>query len=150
MELRLNSRDSMNKLKDILFSSWEGKLLWVIFFIIILIIITTLSYLFYGSGTEYFNQTNGVSLSQNLQILNHSQIEVGTYTLGVEGIAKNIGNKQMGYAEIRVKFYDESDVLLETASDWIRDLNPNEEWQFEIYTQSSNIDHYQIAIGDCW
>lgn len=97
----------------------------------------------YGTG-------NSIEGSGDLMILNHSP-ERGDYgTLVVSGIAENTGAKSLIYAEIRVKFYDVNDALIDTSLDNINDLGSGEKWNFKVMyfgTEQERIHHYKIAVG---
>jgi len=105
----------------------------------------------YQSGNEAGNEKS--SLTEPLIILNH-QKEYGEFgNLVITGTAENVGGKQLSYAEIRVKFYDEDNSLIDTSLDNINDLGAQEKWKFEVmYLGMDNykVDRYEIGIGTVW
>lgn len=102
------------------------------------------------SDTEY--STNFPS-DEDLQILSHN-LTTTPYgsSVMVVGEVKNIGKSQIHGAQIKAKFYDENDVLIDTSFDYISDLNPGEKAYFEIMCLEYNyvVDHYTIAIGSVY
>ena len=90
---------------------------------------------------------------EKLEILEH-KMEYGEYgTLKIVGKAKNVGNEQISYAEIRVKFYDTEDAVIGSSLDNINDLNSEQVWKFEVMyfsMETEEVDHYDIAVGTVW
>ena len=123
------------------------------------ILIGTFGAIFSPSETNY--QTGSVIDSgepkqentEPLTILNH-EMTYGEYgNLIIKGIAENTARRQLSYAEIRVKFYDKNDLLIDTSLDNINDLNAGEKWKFEVMylgMDDSEVDRYDIAIGTIW
>ena len=105
----------------------------------------------------YLNPTGNVISTpielEQVKILNHS-MENNTYdNLVVSGIVENIANKDLGYVEIKIKFYDNEGNVLRTTSESITDLKNSEKWRFEsIYPSfdTSNVADYEISVGEVW
>lgn len=69
--------------------------------------------------------------------------EITGYT--VTGIAQS--NVNLDYAEIDVKYYDESGALVQSDMTNIEDLAANEPWKFKVYGPGSDVEvkEYKIA-----
>jgi hypothetical protein len=107
----------------------------------------------YQSGNMGEDKNVNSQTTESLQILEHHQ-EYGEYgNLIITGTAKNIGNKQLSYAEVRVKFYDKDDSLISNSLDNVNDLDAGETWKFEVVylgLDTYNVDRYEIAVGSTW
>ncbi|AKB41280.1 FxLYD domain-containing protein [Methanosarcina mazei] len=61
-------------------------------------------------------------------------------------------NKDLSYAEVKVKYYDESGALVGSDFTNIVDLDAGETWNFKVYgpfDDSVRVSDYKIAVGDC-
>jgi len=96
------------------------------------------------------SSTPTTKTTEKIEIIDH-KMEYGEYgNLMVTGTAKNVGNSQLSYAEIRVKFYDKDNNLLETFMDNVNDLDAGQTWKFKVLYPSmnvENVDHYDIGVG---
>ena len=140
---------------------WVKVTLWVVGIIIVLGIMGSM---FSGPETNYQQGVNNPSTENSAQansggsapsdgkikILSH-EMKTGDYgTISVVGTAENVAGKNLGYVEIRVKFYDDSDALLETFIDNVNDLGAGEKWNFEVVYPSLDGDEvarYEIGVG---
>ncbi len=93
----------------------------------------------------------GEVTSGELSILDH-HMDVEGSSVYVRGHAKNIGEKQLSWASVDVKFYDADGSVVGTGSDYTQDLDPGETWSFEVwyYDPDWEVDSYKIAVGSCW
>jgi hypothetical protein len=111
------------------------------------------------------NLTNKVGLTGNVVsdsqtekleeviILNHQLGYDSRGNLAVSGTIQNNAKKQLGYLEIKIKFYDKDKALLETSSESINDLASGEKWKFSSIYPGFNIEEvasYDIVIGEYW
>jgi len=96
---------------------------------------------------------NSVKTSKKIEILD-SKITYGDYgNLIVLGSAKNIAGRELSYAEVDVKFYDNSGAVIGTSLDNINNLGDGEIWKFNVYyfgMDDYNVDHYSIQVGSVW
>lgn len=106
-----------------------------------------------GTPNNQEQDTNTPTTSasaEKIQIIDH-QMETGQYgNIKIVGTAKNVAGKQLSYVEIRVRFYDKDNVLLETFMDNINDVGIDQTWAFEVMYPSidtSKVDHYDIGVG---
>ena len=117
--------------------------------VIVLIIIGIISALGCMESPEY-SDSGSVSTGSEIEILEH-HMETGDYgIINVVGQAKNTGSKSLSYAEIRVKFYDANDGLLDSSIDNINDLGAGETWNFKVMylgLDDEKVDSYKIAAG---
>jgi len=99
-----------------------------------------------GGGTPPTQATQGEG---RLEILSHELTWEGEYfrTAYVRGIAKNVGDARLSWAEVDVRFYDSQGNLLETSLDVISDLDPGMTWAFEVIGFDENIADYDIGVG---
>jgi len=113
--------------------------------VVILLLVVGLSGC-YESDTEY---TTDLPSADDVQILSHNLSYTSYGSVVVIGTAKNIGEERLSFIEIKAKFYDENDILIETSSDMAEDVDANEIFAFEIYCFEDEvfIDHYSIGIG---
>jgi hypothetical protein len=61
-------------------------------------------------------------------------------------------NKDLSYAEVKVKYYDESGALVGSDFTNIVDIAAGETWNFKVYGPSEDsirVTEYKIAVGDC-
>lgn len=103
---------------------------------------------------EYTTEpTKAPTKTEQIKILEHKMTFNELGNLIIAGVAQNVGEKQISYAEIRVRFYDKDDVLLGTSLDNINDVDPGQKWKFEVMylgLDIHNVDHYDIGIGTTW
>jgi hypothetical protein len=91
--------------------------------------------------------------NDKLVILDYNSTMNEFGTVKIYGTAQNIAGKELSYAEIDAKFYDEEGAVLSTSLDNINSLSPNEKWKFEIlYLEIDNSDvaRYSLEIGSIW
>jgi hypothetical protein len=85
-----------------------------------------------------------------LNITSHtlSKQEYGGYI--VKGTATS--SRDLGYAEVKVKFYDDSGSLIDSGIANINDLGAGEKWNFEVYCLATDkhVADYKIAVGNCF
>jgi len=72
--------------------------------------------------------------------------------VSVEGRAENISGRQLAYAEVRARFYNENGDQIESFLDNINDLDSGSTWAFEIMypgigDDARDVDSYDIGIG---
>lgn len=71
----------------------------------------------------------------------------------VTGHAKNIWLFTLGYAEVRVQFYDSANVLLSTGIANVLELPAGTVWEFDAYywgsDKSDRVDHVTVTVGTC-
>lgn len=93
-------------------------------------------------------ETSPAAPAEKLQILSHtmSRSKTGAF-LYIKGTAKNVSSSRLGYAEVKVKFYNAAGTLLDTSSDTITDLDPGETWSFEvmIFDEDQKVASYKIG-----
>lgn len=101
------------------------------------------------SDTEYSGEGSSPQ-TKKLTILSH---EIGTTSWGgisVTGIARNDSDGRLGYAEVKVRFYDVRGSLLETSFANVLDLDPGQTWSFEVLSFKEGPSRYEIGIGTLW
>lgn len=90
---------------------------------------------------------------EQVQMLSH-EMKYNSYgNLIVSGVIGNIVDKDLGYVEIKIKFYDKEGNVLRTSSESIADLKKGEKWRFESAYPSfdtSNVIDYELSIGQVW
>ena len=126
-------------------------------FTCIIVLLLTSILLISGCVETSYQQGNGDEekplKTEELKILNHN-LEYSEYgNLMVVGTAENVASKQLSYAEIKVKFYDKDNALIDTSLDNINDLDVGEKWKFKVIylgMDTYNIDTYEIAVGSTW
>jgi len=101
-----------------------------------------------GCTTETEDQESiEATFVDKIEILNH-KMEYGEFgNLMVVGTAKNNADERLSYVEIRVRFYDENNTLLDSSLDNINDLNAGQTWEFEVHYNPMDVgevDHYDI------
>ena len=83
-----------------------------------------------------------------VQIVRHSIAHPAMGPKSVQGAIKNIGSKTVS-VEIKVEFYDESDNMLGTSSEKIKDLAPGETRIFDVWAERLpnmyEIEYHKIA-----
>ncbi len=131
--------------------TWIKVTLGIIGFIIIVGIIGSLSDSNNSSSTG-----SSITLTEKgepLTILSHND-EYNEYgNLIITGLAKNTGNKDLSYAQIDVKFYDEDGNVISNSFDNVNDLKKGETWKFEVMyigLDIDNVDGYKISVGSAW
>jgi len=119
--------------------------------IIIVGVIVLLAVGLSGCVEDYTAYTSDLPSEKDVQILNHNTSYSGFGTITVTGTAKNIGNKQIS-VQLKAKFYDKNNVLIDTSFDYISDIDPGEIFSFEIpcFNCGQSYDHYTIGIGSVW
>ncbi|OBZ36076.1 FxLYD domain-containing protein [Methanohalophilus sp. DAL1] len=93
------------------------------------------------------SSTNKDNEQPDLEILDH-QLQTGEYgTTSVVGTAK--ANKDLSYAEVRVKFYDANGNLIGSSLDNINDIGAGESWSFDVpnIEFDKDVSDYKIAVG---
>ncbi len=112
-----------------------------------------------------FNLSNGVGLTGNV-ISNPKSSEIREISilesqlgydnrgdLAVSGVIQNIAGKELSYVEIKIKFYDKDNLLLETSSESINDLGIDEKWKFSSVYPKFNVEEvksYEVSVGEIW
>lgn len=136
--------------------TWVKVVLGIFGFLIIVGIFGSLSNpseTTYETGSAIKNEETPTKTSEPLTILNH-EMTYGEYgNLIITGLAENTVGKQLSYTEIRVKFYDNEDVLIGTSLDNINDLDAGEKWRFEVMylgLDDYDVDSYEIGVGSTW
>lgn len=88
---------------------------------------------------------------EEIEIVEHEISQGGEFEpISVEGVARNTGDSQLSYAEIRVRFYDSEGTLLESSIDNINDVDPGQQWRFEVVypgMDGEEVAEYDIAAG---
>ncbi len=127
--------------------TWIKVTLGIVVFFVILGII-------FGSLETKYQEGNIEDLGEGcIKIIEHSKSYNDFGGLVIKGTAENVAGRQLKYAEIRVKFIDENDAVIDTFLDNINDLNAGEKWGFEVLYQGlddNRVEDYQIAIGACY
>jgi len=125
------------------------KAIWILGLIMMGLLLVTAA----CGTTQYEHGTGGTPPAQGegrLEILSHQLTWEGNEyfrTAYVRGIAKNVGDARLDYAEVDVRFYDSQGNLLETGLDNILDLDPGMTWSFEVMGWDENIADYDIGVG---
>ena len=107
----------------------------------------------YQTGNVIDDKESTQETTKLLTILSHEMTHGEYGNMIITGIAENTANKQLSYAEIKVKFFDEEGVLIETFLDNINDLDSGEKWKFEVIypgLDSYKVKDYSIAVGSVW
>lgn len=101
-----------------------------------------------NAGEQSNVSTVQASEQPALNITSHtlSKQEYGGYI--VKGTATS--SRDLGYAEVKVKFYDDSGALIESGLANINDLGAGEKWNFEVYclANDKHVADYKIAVGN--
>lgn len=86
---------------------------------------------------------------KKLDILDHELVREDEGSMGesvkVAGMAENVSGGNLGYAEVKAKFYDENEALLESFLDNVNDLGDGEKWSFEIQYPGIGEDAQEVA-----
>lgn len=91
-----------------------------------------------------------------LEILEHELIRedggTAVETVSVEGRAENVSDRQLSYAEVRARFYNEAGDQLDSSLDNTNDLDSGATWAFDIQyfaigEDAAEVDSYDIAPG---
>lgn len=116
-----------------------------------------------SSDTDYEGGNNGgrndgsnSDSDKKLNILDHEMVRENAGSMSesvkVVGTAENVSSDTLGYAEVKAKFYDENDALLESFLDNVNDLGAGEKWSFEIQypgigEDAGKVASYKIGVG---
>lgn len=113
-----------------------------------------------SADTEYEGGTTtgdgGGGSNKKLTILTHQMLRenVGSASESVKvtGTAENVSGDMLGYAEVKAKFYDENDALLESFLDNVNDLGDGEKWNFEVQypgigDDARKVASYKVGVG---
>lgn len=82
-----------------------------------------------------------------LTILAHKLWKVGNGGYAVTGTAQS--STDLSYAEVKVKFYQESGALIDSGSTLINDLAAGEKWNFKVIciNTDEHVANYKITVG---
>lgn len=73
---------------------------------------------------------------------------VDGYSSGVRGVATNVSDEVIDYAEVEVTFYDAAETRLEKSFDNTTDLPPTERWRFDVmYLGQEEWAYYRIGMS---
>lgn len=106
-----------------------------------------------GSGSD---GDDGSNSDKKLEILDHEMVREDEGSMAesvkVVGTAQNVSGDTLGYAEVKVKFYDEDETLLESFLDNVNDLGADERWKFEVMyppmgEDAQKVDSYKVGVG---
>jgi len=106
-------------------------------------------------GGASSSTTRTVTVSPALEILDWQLVNDGTdfWPWSVVGHAKNISGRTLDYAEVKVRFYDASNILLDSWIDNETDLPAGTVWEFEVRCTNNDVTdrvhHAEVEIGDC-
>lgn len=103
-----------------------------------------------GESDGNSDDSSDSSSDKKLKILN-DEWYVEDYTAGVKGTAENVSGDTLGYISIKVKFYDDSDALIESSLDNINDLEAGGKWKFDVMfpgTNTEDVSSYKIGVGE--
>jgi hypothetical protein len=97
----------------------------------------------------YPSQDDKQSKAEKLTILDSKLVPVNFGHITIQGQAQNISNRQLRYAEIRAKFYDNNGKVVESSRTNTLYLGSNELWGFEIHCigDTPPITKYEISLG---
>ena len=104
----------------------------------------------YQTGNSIKNEEIPAEL---LTILNYQLAQGGDGNRVITGIAENTAGKQLSYAEIRVKFYDNKGELIGNSFDNINGLDSGEKWSFEVMylgPDNDEVNGYEVVVGSAW
>lgn len=113
----------------------------------------------FSSGCINFGEEEGEGIfkTESLEILDHHmdvETEYNMTKVYVRGTAKNIGNEELWYASVSVKFYDADGTLLSTDIDGVGELDAGESWNFKVKylgdEPAENVASYTISVGTCY
>ena len=109
------------------------------------------------SSSDSSNSADGGSEQEaELEILEHELVieDEGSQfaSAAIEGRAENVGDSQLGYAEVRARFYNSQGDQMETGLANTNDLDAGQTWAFEIMflgngEDVAEIDDYDIGVG---
>jgi len=123
--------------------------------VVVLVMISVV--MLFGAGcTEddpVYDGDGDVAEANGLEILTHAGTWKGEYypTYTVRGTAKNTGDSNLDYTEIRVKGFDAEGNVLGTSMTNVMDLGPGQTWNFDcLVLDSEGLERYEIAVGSAW
>ncbi len=96
---------------------------------------------------------DGSEIKTQVELLSHKLSYDERGDLGVTGTLRNNGDKILSYVEVKIRFYDENKFLLESTSESISELKPNEIWKFSGIYPGFNVKEvisYEISVGEVW
>lgn len=102
-------------------------------------------------ASEQVTESTSTEEVQPLLVINDNSLgkeEYGGYIVTGSATA----NKDLSYAEVKVKYYDDSGALVGSDYTNIVDLDAGETWNFKVYGPSDDsihVSNYKIAVGDC-
>ncbi|MDD2644495.1 MAG: FxLYD domain-containing protein [Methanobacteriaceae archaeon] len=102
-------------------------------------------------ASEQVTEQEATEEVQPLLVINDHSLgkeEYGGYIVTGSATA----NKDLSYAEVKVKYYDEGGALVGSDYTNIVDIAAGETWNFKVYGPSDDSIHvsdYKIAVGDC-
>lgn len=85
-----------------------------------------------------------------IDILEWSLKEGALSDARVKGRAENLSGKTLDYAEIKAKFYNSDDELLDSSYTNITDFGAGEIWEFEIISiaDANEVDYAEVEVGN--
>jgi len=105
------------------------------------------------SEEKQSEQYTAPSNTPPLEILSHNMDYNEYGNLIITGIAKNTKNRELSYAQIDVKFYDNEGNVISNSLDNINNLGAGETWKFEVMylgLDTYNVGSYDISVGTTW
>lgn len=109
-----------------------------------------------NSGDGGGSNDGGSGSDEKLKILDHELVREDAgksyETVEVVGTAENVSGDTLGYAEVKAKFYDANEALLDSSLDNVNDLGAGEKWSFEIMylamgEEAAEVASYKIGAG---
>ena len=94
-------------------------------------------------------QTYGVPLKAELEVLNQELVKGQSGDVTVLVTIKNVSNVNAELAEVKVHFYDAQNNLIDSESDSIINLRPDEIWNFALACESERcgeVKRYEIEV----
>lgn len=111
---------------------------------------------FEGSEGGNGDGSDGGSVEDDIELLEHELVfeDEGTdfASVSIEGRARNNSDENLGYVEIRGRFYNAQGDLLDSMIDNINDFGAGQTWSFEIQfpgigDDANEVDDYDVAVG---
>ena len=90
------------------------------------------------TNTNNINNTN----QNQVYIVNHK-----AENLSIKGIVKNNTNRNVKNLKIEADIYDKNGNKINTSSDWLEELKPNETWAFSIFTGQTSYTYKNIRLN---